>query len=472
MSLRNKILGSFIIVIAVAVLAMAFTSRFYIDNVFERYATGYRTVLTEQWEYVFLSYYLYQGSWEGVEEVLTHRPRGRGPMQSIPPPGQARGGTRGILPGDGLLLADAQGRVVLDSSGERTSETLTPAFLQKGVPLIIENERVGTLIMGPQVLQAVQTLEDQFSRSLFMGVFWGGMIALLTGALLSLFLSGQVTRPLARLTASARQFARRDFSHRLKLKRKDEVGKLAEAFNLMAESIEKNEKLRRNLMADVSHELRTPITILRGHFEALQSGKAQATPERLSSLYDEVLRLGRLVADMESINLAEAGKLPLYHRLVDVSALLHRAAGAFQVEADERGIDLAVDVEPELGSWVLDEDRMVQVLINLLANAFKFTPDSGSIHLKARQNQENQRLVIDVIDSGPGISPDDLPLLFDRFYKAGQGRGGGSGLGLSIAKSFVEAHGGAIRADNRPGGSGSIFSVTLPSDPGPQDTSG
>ena len=463
MSLRNKILGSFIIVIAVAVMAMALTSRYYIDNLFERYSASYRTVLTEQWEYVFLSYYLYQGSWEGVEQVLSQRPRGKGQMPSTPPPGMTRGGTRGVLPGDGLLLADAQGRVVLDSSGERTGEILTPALLTQGAPLIIENERIGTLIMEPQVLQAVQTLEDQFSRSLFMGVFWGGIIALLAGALLSLFLSGQVTRPLARLTASARQFARRDFSHRLKLKRNDEVGKLANAFNLMAESIETNEKLRRNLMADVSHELRTPITILRGHFEALQSGKARATPELLSSLYDEVLRLGRLVSDMESINLAEAGKLPLYLQPVDVSTLLHRAAGAFQYEADERGIRLDVEVEPEVGAWVLDEDRMVQVLINLLANAFKFTPDAGSIRLKA--SRENHRLSIDVVDSGPGISPDDLPFLFERFYKAGQGRGGGSGLGLTIAKSFVEAHGGTIRADNRPGGPGSIFSVTLPFNP-------
>ena len=119
-------------------------------------------------------------------------------------------------------------------------------------------------------------------------------------------------------------------------------------------------------------------------------------------------------------------------------------------------------MEPGVDSWVLDEDRMVQVLINLLANAFKFTPNSGSIRLKARR--ENHHLSIDVMDSGPGISLQELPFLFERFYKGGQGRGGGSGLGLSIVKSFVEAHGGTIRADNHPAG-GSVFSFTLPADP-------
>lgn len=459
MSIRSKILTAFIIVIAVAVLAMAFTSRYYIDSVFTRYTSGYRTVITEQWEAFFRSYYQRQGSWEGVEQLLTPRSRGRGMMPATQPAEQVRGGTHGLLPGDSLLLADADGRVVLDSSGEMTGQTLSFSLLDRGTPMLLEDQRIGTLIMEPQAVQAVQTLEEQFGQSLLRGVLWGGFIALLVGALLGFFLAGQVTRPLARLTASARQFARRDFSHRLELKQKDEVGKLASAFNLMAESIEKNEKLRRNLLADVSHELRTPLTILQGNFEALQSGQAQPTPELLSSLYDEVLRLGRLVSDMEAINVAEAGQLPLNLQSVEISALLHRAAGAFQFEAEERGIQLQIESEPGEQTWTLDEDRMVQVLINLLGNAFKFTPDGGRIALRA--HRDPQQFVISVVDSGPGISPDDLPFIFERFYKVSQGRGGGSGLGLSIAKSFVEVHGGTIQAANLPTG-GSVFSFSLP----------
>ncbi len=459
MSIRSKILTAFIIVIAVAVLVMAFTSRYYIDSVFTRYTSGYRTVITEQWEAFFRSYYQRQGSWEGVEQLLTPRSRGRGMMPATQPAEQVRGGTHGLLPGDSLLLADADGRVVLDSSGEMTGQTLSFSLLDRGTPMLLEDQRIGTLIMEPQAVQAVQTLEEQFGQSLLRGVLWGGFIALLVGALLGFFLAGQVTRPLARLTASARQFARRDFSHRLELKQKDEVGKLASAFNLMAESIEKNEKLRRNLLADVSHELRTPLTILQGNFEALQSGQAQPTPELLSSLYDEVLRLGRLVSDMEAINVAEAGQLPLNLQSVEISALLHRAAGAFQFEAEERGIQLQIESEPGEQTWTLDEDRMVQVLINLLGNAFKFTPDGGRIALRA--HRDPQQFVISVVDSGPGISPDDLPFIFERFYKVSQGRGGGSGLGLSIAKSFVEVHGGTIQAANLPTG-GSVFSFSLP----------
>jgi len=460
-SIRNKILTAFIIVIAVAVLTMAFTSRYYIGSVFTRYTSGYRTVITEQWEAFFHAYYARQGSWEGVEQLLIPRSRGRGMVPANQPAGQVRSGTHGLLPGDGLLLADADGRVVLDSSDKMTGQTLSPSLLERGTPLLLNDQRIGTLIMEPQAVQAVQTLEEQFAHSLLRGVLWGGLIALLAGALLGFILAGQVTRPLARLTASARQFARRDFSHRLQLRQKDEVGKLAAAFNLMAESIEKNEKLRRNLLADVSHELRTPLTILQGNFESLQLGQAQPTPELLSSLYDEVLRLGRLVSDMEAINLAEAGKLPLNMRPIDVGALLQRAAGVFQLEAEERGIQLQIESEPgeQTWTWILDEDRMIQVLINLLGNAFKFTPDGGRIALRA--HRDPQQLVIEVVDSGPGISPDDLPYIFERFYKAGQGRGDGSGLGLSIAKSFVEAHGGTIQAANLPAG-GSILSFSLP----------
>ncbi len=444
-------------VIGVAVVVMAFTSRLYIGNIFDCYVEGYRSVLMEHWEQAFRSYYAYnRGSWEGVEDVLMHRPRGR----MFGPRGMDGGGYLGIIPGERLVLTDKQGRIVLDSLNERTGETLSLRILEQGTPIMYGGEQVGTLILQPQTAMTVMTMEEEFSHSVFWAVFWGGITALLAGAALSYLLTGQITRPLALLTASAQKFARRDFQHRVQLKRKDEIGNLAEAFNFMAESIEKNENLRSNLLADVSHELRTPLTILRGNFEALQAGKIEATPELLSSLYDEVLRLGRLVSDLESINLAEAGKLPLHCRDVELGALLSRATAAFQHEANERMIDFTLELEEGLKSWILDEDRITQVLINLLANAFKFTPDKGETKLQVREEKGN--LVIEVQDSGPGIPEKDLPLVFERFYKSGKGRGDGSGLGLSIAKSFVEAHGGKINAYNRPEG-GSIFSVTLPS---------
>ncbi len=458
MRIRSKLLVAFILVIAVAVTVMAMSSRMYISSIFDRYVGGYREVVTEQWEYVFSSYYLAQGSWDGVENTLFGRYRGRGTLTEQ---GQPRGGIRSILPGERLLLADLNGQVVLDSHLEKTGSNLSPGLLESGTPLYLEDKQIGTIILQPQTSRTLQTLEKQFSRSTVLAMFWGGLFALLIGTILSLILTGQIARPLALLTSSAQKYARRDFQHRVQIKRKDEVGKLDEAFNLMAESIETNERLRNNLMADVSHDLRTPLTILRGNFEALQAGKIQVTPELLSSLYDEVIRLGRLVSDLESINLAEAGKLPLYKKQVDVSALLSRAAAAFQYEADERNIKFSVEISPGISQCCLDEDRIVQVLINILANAFKFTPDEGHIVLRARM--ESQNLIVEIKDSGSGISAKDLPFIFDRFYKSSTGRGKGSGLGLSIAKSFIEVHGGTIRAANSPDG-GSIFTFVLPSD--------
>jgi two-component system OmpR family sensor kinase/two-component system sensor histidine kinase BaeS len=461
MKINNRMLLAFVLVIGVAVTVMALTSRFYVGNIFDRYAAGYRSVLTERWEQLFRAYYAYNGgSWEGVEELLVPRPRairmfGRhGAMGHV-----------GIIPGERLFLADADGRVILDSLAEKTGETLSLKLLQQGAPIIHNGKLAGTLVLQPRAAVTAMTLEEEYSRSVFWAILWGGFAALLAGAVLSYLLTRQITRPLALLAASAQKFARRDFRHRVQLKRKDEIGNLAEAYNLMAESIEKNEKLRGNLLADISHELRTPLTILRGNFEALQAGKTETTPELLSSLYDEVLRLGRLVNDLECINLAEAGKLPLHFREVEPALLIARAAAAFQHEANERKIVFTVDAAKDLLPWRLDEDRVTQVIINLLANAFKFTPAQGEIKLQAKVEKEG--LIIEVSDSGPGIPEKALPYIFTRFYKSGKGRreadekGEGSGIGLSIAKSFVEAHGGTINARNRPEG-GSVFSVTLP----------
>ncbi len=443
-------------VITVAVIVMAFTSHIYIRNIFDRYTEGYRNALTDQWEYLFQAYYLRYGSWEGVENALFLHARGR---ITPPPMGHVRENFRGILPGDRLLLADKKGEIILDSQDELVGEKLSPGQLARGTPLIVGGEKVGTLLLQPRTVRAVQTLEGLFSRSVILAVLWGAAIALLTGAVLSFLITGQIARPIAQLTASAKRFARRDFRHRVKLTGDNEIGKLAEAFNLMAESIEKNEKLRHNLMIDIAHELRTPLTVLRGNLESLQAGIINPNPELLTSLHDEVLRLSRLISDLEAVNLAEAGKLPLHFKEVNPCSLLSRAAAAFQHEVAAREINFKVEVEKGLKNRVLDEDRIIQVLINLLANAFKFTPDKGEISLRAKE--ENENLVVEITDSGPGIPEEDLPLIFERFYKSGRGRAGGSGLGLSIAKSFVEASGGKIAAANRPGG-GSIFTFSLP----------
>ncbi len=458
MQIRSRLMAAFIVVIAIAVGMMGFASMNYIDEIFARYAEEYRSTFAEQWGFIFLSYYLNTGSWEGVESVLDHR--GRWGLGSPGTRGQMAGGMRGTLPGERLLLADAEGRVVLDSKDELAGESLGSRQLERGYPLEINGRTVGVLLFEPTAPGGIATLEEQFSRSLLAAVAWGVALALLVGAVLSFVVSGQVARPVDRLIHSARRFAQRDFGHRVKMERGDEVGKLGEAFNYMAESIEESERLRTNLLADVAHELRTPLTVLRGNFESMQSGKLQPTPEILSSLYDEVLRLNRLVRDLEAVNLAEAGSLSLQRREVNVESLLSRVAHAFQHEANQRGIDFSVEVGEKGQSWTLDEDRFMQVVINLLANAFRATPDDGIVSL--RSEQKGGDLQLEVGDSGPGIPEEDLPFIFDRFYRAGSGRREeGSGLGLSIARSFVEAHGGTLKATNRPEG-GTLFTVTLP----------
>jgi signal transduction histidine kinase len=229
---------------------------------------------------------------------------------------------------------------------------------------------------------------------------------------------------------------------------------LARSFNSMVARLQDDDAHRRGLLADVSHELRTPLTILRGEIEGMQDGVYALDEARLNSLLDEIKLLDRLVDDLRILSLAESGTLALQREPTDLVSLLSEAAAAFQ--SDFLSIQTSFSDE----TLVADADplRLRQVVDNLLSNAVRHTPPGGTIWLRCRL-VDSQTVEIEVEDSGPGIDPQDLPLIFERFYKSGDSRG--MGLGLSIAKHLVEAHGGTIQAASPPG-HGAILRVSLP----------
>jgi signal transduction histidine kinase len=230
----------------------------------------------------------------------------------------------------------------------------------------------------------------------------------------------------------------------------------------MAESLERNEKLRRNLTADTAHELRTPLAILRGNLESLQEGVVQPSPEIIMSLHDEVVRISRLVNDMQDLSLAEAGELHLNRHPLKVEDLVERVMIPFSGEAQNRGIHFSVNLPQNLPVLSVDADKIVQVLINLLGNALRYTPEGGGVELSVRD--DGGMVTFFVRDTGPGIEPGELGNIFERFYRIDHSRsrsGGGAGLGLAIAKGLVEAHGGKIWAESN-SGEGSRFAFTIP----------
>jgi signal transduction histidine kinase len=250
--------------------------------------------------------------------------------------------------------------------------------------------------------------------------------------------------------------------YRVNVSTNDEIGELAESFNHMAESLERNEKLRKNLIADTAHELRTPLAILRGNLESLQEGVTSATPEVIMSLHDEVVRISRLVNELQDTSLAEAGELRLSCREISIEELVERVAMPFSGEARNKNVEFSVSVPAGLPKVKVDPDRIVQVLLNILGNALCYTPPGGRVSLSA--GLEGKSILFSVKDNGEGIASDDLNNIFERFYRSDQSRsrsGGGAGLGLAIAKGLVEAHGGRIWAESKLN-EGSVFCFTIP----------
>ena len=275
--------------------------------------------------------------------------------------------------------------------------------------------------------------------------------------------------PLAHIMDAADAVAEGDLSVQVPEHYRGEFGQLARSFNRMTRELAHADQQRRHLTADVAHELRTPLHIIQGNLEGIQDGVYQPTPEHIGATLDEIHLLARLVEDLQTLSLAETGQLDLKHTPVDVAELLADVHTSFSGQAEAAGVTLEVAVSPTKLTVIGDADRLDQVLSNLVANALRYTPPGGHIWLRAEpfQSEENQLagVRLQVQDSGAGIPPEDLPFVFDRFWRGDRSRtrqeGAGSGLGLAISRQLVKAHGGAIRVESQVG-QGTTFTFELP----------
>jgi len=274
--------------------------------------------------------------------------------------------------------------------------------------------------------------------------------------------------PLAKIMSAADAVAEGDLSTRVDESGPGEFRRMARSFNRMTAELERADQQRRNLTADIAHELRTPLHILQGNLEGLQDSVYQPSPEHIQGMLDETQMLARLVDDLQTLSLAEAGQLPLRFEPLDISELLADVATSFGGQMETAGIDLRVKTVGTSQDLTIhaDPERLDQVLSNLVGNALRHTSQEGTIMLTAEPTKEGVRIL--VRDTGEGIPPEDLPYIFDRFWRADKSRrrksGAGSGLGLAIARQFVNAHGGQIAVESQPG-VGTSFTIDLPKDP-------
>ena len=326
----------------------------------------------------------------------------------------------------------------------------------------------GGPMRGPAAM--VASAEEEFLRRLDQSLVTAAGIAGAAALLVGIVAASRLTRPLRSLQAAAQRMGQGDLGARVPLLGSGELVALARTFNHMAESLERQETARRALVADVAHDLRTPVTVIQGTIDALLDGVYEPTAERLSSIRQETTRLAQLVRDLRDVSLSDAGQLRLDLRPVAVGELAERARRRLEAVAGARGIRLQSVAHTATPLIEADPARLEQALDNLLGNALRHTPPGGevTIHTLPTGPAGARQVAIAVADTGSGLAPEDLPRVFDRFYRADPARAryeddgsAGSGLGLAIVKAIVEAHGGHVRVESVPG-SGARFTMAFP----------
>jgi signal transduction histidine kinase len=408
----------------------------------EEYAATYRQNLSVQVRSKLYSYYLQQGlSWEGVQSYVEDT---------------------ADVTGTRIILVAGNGTVIGDSAKELLGVNYTEPSLNP-VELIWLQEVVGRayVILDPTAKASVAPflrLSGSINRSLLLG----GSLAIGIALLLTFILSRRMMSPIGVLAEATRRLGRGDLSQRVRIKGEGEIASLAEAFNSMADDLEYAEQLRRNMVADVAHELRTPLSNIQGYLEAIRDGMVEPDAGAIRSLTEETALLSRLVNELQELSLAEAGELKLVFQTENIADLIRQAAASWQPQLTAGEISLSLEVPDDLPSASIDWQRVNEVLHNIVENAVVHTSKGGAIKIAA--GQKGGWVEVTVSDAGEGIPAEDLPHIFERFYRVDKSRTratGGSGLGLTIAKRLVEAHGGTIVVKSTLG-EGSHFSFTLP----------
>jgi len=305
--------------------------------------------------------------------------------------------------------------------------------------------------------------EQAFLSGVRNSLWLAAWVAVLIGVALGFLFSWLITGPMRQLTLAARKVATGDFSYRVPQKTDDEIGEVSDAFNTMAEQLEQKEKSRRQFLADIAHELRNPLSIVQGNLEAWLDGVITPAPEQVASVYDETVLLSRLVTDLRDLSLAEAGQLKLSQSATELGEFILAQIASVQSRCQEKRISIDAELPDGLPSVFIDRDRIRQVLHNLIDNALRYTRAGGTIKIGASDKTPGW-VTVSVSDSGSGITAEDLPHVFDHFYKADRSRQrghGGAGIGLAMVKRLVELHGGAVWVESRKG-KGSTFFFTLP----------
>ena len=436
-SLRYKIFVAMVLVVIAGVVITALNATHSTTGEFQRYVAYGQTMRERRFAALLTGFYANEQTWDGVQIYIAQI---------------------AAMSGERIILADTKRLVVADSEQTLLGK---PVETNWNSTIVDANgATVGYLYVNPLV--DTQTSIADYLVSVTRSVWVGALIAVTIAFFTTLLLSRAILHPIEDLTTAARRLQKGDLSARVSVVASDEVGKLGDSFNAMADNLAKQEQLRKNMVSDVAHELRTPLSNIRGYLEAARDGIVEPGLDLVDNLYDEATLLNRLIDDLQELAQSEAGHLRVEIVPVNLGEVIHNTIDSLLPISQNLNLHISCDASPDLPPVLADPQRIRQVLRNLINNALDYTSDGGSISIQAKA--DGAFVQITVKDTGPGIETEHLPYLFERFYRPDPSRTrstGGSGLGLAIVKQLVEAQGGQVGVESQPG-TGSTFYFTLP----------
>lgn len=433
-SITTKLILAFLLVSLISISTIVVLTRFSTRREFDKFVSNqYEAELVENLE----EYYQNNQSWDGVNLV----PIGRMPNQ-FGPAGQ---------PAANFCVTDLDGFVVRGSFSHNMGDIIPTETLEDATSIRADEKTVGYLLIE-RPPDRRDPMQDEFSKRVDFSLLVTGIGTVIMAFLFGTVISRTITKPIRELTSATHTMASGKLGQQVTVRSKDEIGELAQSFNKMNDDLARSFNLRKQMTADIAHELRTPLSLIIGHAEGVHDGVLQPSRENFEIIREEAERLEKMVNDLRTLSLADAGELSLEFQPVDINKLLNDIKTHYQMQLNQKRITLDLEPDPDILQVDLDATRFSQVLMNILDNAIRYTPEDGRVIIATKQLKDTAQVTIQ--DSGEGVTAEEASHLFDRFYRADESRArddGGSGLGLAIARSIVEMHHGRIWAESKKG---------------------
>lgn len=459
-SLKGKLILSYLAVALITVLVVSAFIRLTSGQSLMNLVVEQQTALLRE---SAQAYYRTNGTLEGFFEdysqISRPQPKPDYPDDNPPEPREFRG-----LHG----LVDTEYRALIPTYGYDIGQTVPAGQIKNPVAVEVDGQTIAWILPDTKFQFKLSAEEELFLQRTSLAIGLAAGAGMLVAVGMGFLLAGGLLKPIRRLTQASQALSHGDLQQQVPVTSQDELGLLTTTFNTMSADLYRADQQRKRLTADITHDLSTPLQIISGYIEMLESGSVNLTPQRIQIIKTEIEHLRRLVGDLTTLSQVEAGGLDILLSPVKPVSLLEHIDRTYQPIAAAQGVELALETDPAVPAILVDYGRMLQVLKNLVENALRFTPSGGKITLGARSGE---RVELRVSDDGAGIEPEDLPYVFERFYRADRAREGNSGkmgLGLAICKALVTAQGGAISADSAGKDLGTTMSITF--DPAPTQT--